>query len=87
MEKLVEVDSKRRVVLGRLGHSTDTRYIARDEPDGTVVLTPAVVMPARQALFMADPGRVAALNKATAEKHLAEAVPEWLTNALDDVGT
>jgi hypothetical protein len=83
MEKLVELDAKRRVALGRLERHSDIRYMARDEPDGTVVLTPAIVMPASQARFMADPGRVAALGRAVAEKHLAGPAPSWLTAELD----
>ena len=86
MERLLAVDNKRRVALGRLGRSADTHYIARDEPDGTVVLTPAVVMPSSQARFMTDPGRVEALNKAAAERHLAEAAPGWLLEELDRLG-
>jgi hypothetical protein len=58
MEKLIELDAKRRAVIGKLGQPDHTRYLARDYPDGTIVLTPAVVMPIRQARFMADGDRV-----------------------------
>jgi hypothetical protein len=58
MEKLIELDAKRRAVIGRLGQPEHTRYLARDYPDGTIVFTPAVVMPIRQARFMADRQRV-----------------------------
>lgn len=39
---LVELDERRRVSLGRVGHHG--RYLARTERDGTIILTPAVVM-------------------------------------------
>jgi hypothetical protein len=58
MEKLIELDAKRRAVIGKLGQPEHTRYLARDYPDGTIVLTPAVVVPIRQARFMADRERV-----------------------------
>ncbi|MGH9186271.1 MAG: hypothetical protein ACRD0U_10730 [Acidimicrobiales bacterium] len=85
MERLVEVDSKRRVVLGKLGNSSDTRYLAHDEPDGTIVLRPAVVMSASQARFMANPKRVAALSKAVREKNEAEPAPDWLLEDLENL--
>lgn len=42
--KLVEVDSRRRIHLGDMGKHH--RYLAHTEPDGTIILTPAVVVPA-----------------------------------------
>ena len=48
---------------GLVGNREDTRYLAHDEPDGTIVLVPAVVLPARQARFIADPDRARLLNE------------------------
>jgi antitoxin YefM len=50
---LVETDDRRRVSLGRLGWHR--RYLAHDEPDGSIVLTPAVVMSESQARLLARP--------------------------------
>jgi len=44
---LLEVDSRRRISLGSL--AAYNRYFAAVEEDGTIVLTPAVVMPAMEA--------------------------------------
>jgi hypothetical protein len=45
-QSLVEVDARRRVSLGSLAEYD--RYFANVEEDGTIVLTPAVVMPAAE---------------------------------------
>lgn len=39
---LVELDNRRRATLGRLAHHD--RYLVTEEPDGTLIFTPAVVM-------------------------------------------
>jgi len=54
-ETLIELDARRRVGLGRLGRPQHQRYLAREEPDGTIVLIPAVVMAADQAQLLANP--------------------------------
>lgn len=41
--RLIEVDSRRRIHLGDMGKHH--RYLAHTEPDGTIILTPAVVVP------------------------------------------
>ena len=46
-KSLLEVDSRRRISLGSL--ATHDRYLVEVEDDGTIVLTPAVVMSAAQA--------------------------------------
>lgn len=45
MTKSIELDARRRTSLGRIGHKEHTRYIADEKPDGTIVLTPAVMVP------------------------------------------
>lgn len=54
-EILVELDDRRRVCLGKLGRSEHARYLAHDEPDGTIVLVPAVVMTEAEADLLANP--------------------------------
>jgi hypothetical protein len=49
-DTLIELDDRRRVSLGKLGHHH--RYLVHEEPDGTLVWTPAVVMPKLQADFL-----------------------------------
>jgi hypothetical protein len=46
-QSLLEVDSRRRISLGAL--ATSDRYLVEVEDDGTIVLTPAVVMSAVEA--------------------------------------
>lgn len=50
----IETDERRRITLGKLGWHR--RYLGRSEPDGTIVLTPAVVMSESQARLLARPG-------------------------------
>jgi len=46
-QNLLEVDSRRRISLGPL--ATHDRYLVAVEDDGTIVLTPAVVMSVAEA--------------------------------------
>lgn len=81
--KIVEVDDRRRVTLGSLGVRAHSRYLAHADDDGTIVLTPAVVMTARQASFISsDQGRAVI---ADAMSRLDEAVdaPRDLAALID----
>jgi hypothetical protein len=51
---LLEVDDRRRVTLGKVGKPEHRRYLAAEEPDGTIVLSPAVVMSELEARFLAN---------------------------------
>ena len=53
-EVVLELDGRRRVSLGRVGRPEHRRYLATEEPDGTIVLTPAVVMSEMEAKFLAN---------------------------------
>ena len=55
MSQLVELDSRRRVALGRLGNPEHSRYLVTEQPDGTLVFTPAVVMTAHEAALLRHP--------------------------------
>ena len=59
MEQLVELDSRRRVALGRLGNPEHSRYLVTEHSDGTLVFTPAVVMTAHEAALLRRPDLVA----------------------------
>jgi hypothetical protein len=52
---IVETDPRGRVSLARLGVQGGHRYIGRIEPDGTVVLEPAIVMTEAEARLRANP--------------------------------
>ncbi len=57
--QLVEVDERRRVTLGKIGNREHIRYLATEQADGTIILTPAVVMSEAEARFLANPELVA----------------------------
>jgi hypothetical protein len=50
-QSLLEVDSRRRISLGALAEHD--RYLVEVEADGTIVLTPAIVMSAAQVRLLA----------------------------------
>ncbi|MFT4010373.1 MAG: hypothetical protein QM655_10070 [Nocardioidaceae bacterium] len=43
---IIELDARRRTSLGRVGRREHTRYIVEEQDDGTLILTPALVIPA-----------------------------------------
>jgi hypothetical protein len=53
--EVVEVDSRRRISLGKFGRPEDTRYIVQEEEDGSITLTPAVVISAQEAKLLRHP--------------------------------
>ena len=55
---LIELDARRRVALGRLGNPEHTRYLVSEHPDGTLTLTPAVVMTVHEAALLRNPDLV-----------------------------
>ena len=52
MSEMIRTDSRGRVTL--VGHP-DSTYLLHEEPDGVLVLEPAVVMSAAQASYLALP--------------------------------
>ena len=63
-EVLIELDDRRRASLGKVGRAEHRRYLAREEPDGTIILEPAVVMTETEARLLANPQLVEQLNQA-----------------------
>lgn len=55
MSQLVELDSRRRVALGRLGNPEHDRYLVTEHEDGSLVFTPAVVMTVHEAALLRHP--------------------------------
>ena len=62
--QLIELDSRRRVTL-RVGHHS--RYLAIEEPDGTVVLRPAVIMTEDERALLAAPWLVEQIDRTMAD--------------------
>jgi len=48
----VELDQRRRASLGKIGHAGHNRCLATVEPDGTIILKPAVVMTEAEGAFL-----------------------------------
>jgi hypothetical protein len=64
--QLIELDPRRRLTL-RLGHHN--RYLATEEPDGTIVLQPAVVMTADEIALLRAPWLVDQINQNLQDPH------------------
>jgi len=60
---LVELDQRRRVSLGKIGHERHKRYLASVEPDGTIILKPAVVMTELEASFLSNSDLVGSIRR------------------------
>lgn len=53
METIVELDDRRRPSLGKIGRHS--RYLVREEDDGTLIWQPAVVMTEFEAALLSNP--------------------------------
>ncbi|MBZ4612393.1 hypothetical protein [Mycobacterium avium] len=51
---VIEVDSRRRISLGKLGHHD--KYLATEQPDGTIMLEPAVILSAAEHAYLRNAG-------------------------------
>lgn len=67
MDVVVELDERRRVSLGKIGRPEHRRYLAHEEPDGTIVFTPAVVISEAQYQLLANPELVAQMERTAAD--------------------
>ncbi len=65
-EVLIELDDRRRVALGRVGLAKHSRYVARTEPDGTIIFSPAVVMTEHDLRLAERPDVQAIIDEANA---------------------
>lgn len=70
MTTMIELDARRRTNLGRLGRKEDTRYLVEEKPDGTLVLTPAIVVPASLSAE-----RIESIRNGIAEAHAGKTRP------------
>lgn len=69
---LIELDSRRRATLGRLGHGR-TRFLASEAEDGTITLAPAVVITELEARLHGQPEVMARIQNAFEGRDLIEA--------------
>ena len=53
-ERVLELDERRRASLGKIGRPEHRRYLVTEEPDGTLILVPAVVLSELEARFLAN---------------------------------
>lgn len=84
---MLTVDSRGRVPITKVARDGDSHYLASSTPDGVITLTPAVVMPARQAEFLADPAKAGNLKEAMiGEADLVEPDSD-LAKALQEAAT
>lgn len=67
IEVLIELDERRRVSLGKIGRPEHRRYLAHEEPDGTLVFVPAVVVPESQARLLANHDLVDQIERTVAD--------------------
>ena len=78
---LIELDSRRRASLAKL--AKHDRYLASEEPDGTIVLVPAVVITELESRFRANADLVAQVkdNMAHPERRVRHPRPQRATTA------
>lgn len=66
LQQILDLDPRRRASFGRIGRPEHRRYLVMEEPDGTLILTPAVVVSELEARFMSNPTLVARVDKTRA---------------------
>jgi hypothetical protein len=59
METMLELDERRRVSLGKIGKPEHRRYLVTEQPDGTIILTPAAVIAEHELALLRHPEVVA----------------------------
>jgi len=68
MSSLIELDERRRASLGKIGRHS--RYLVREEPDGTLIFEPAVVLTEAEQRYLNNGALVAQIedNRAHPER-------------------
>jgi len=68
MSNLIELDERRRLSLGKIGRHS--RYLVREEPDGTLIFEPAVVLTEAEQRYLENATLVAQIedNRAHPER-------------------
>lgn len=60
----ITLDGRRRTSLAKVGRQSDVRYLIDELPDGTVILTPAVVLSKVELAALSDPDVRVAMDRA-----------------------
>jgi hypothetical protein len=60
---VLELDERRRASFGRIGNPEHRRYLVDVEPDGTITLTPAVVVAEHELALLRHPEIVARIEE------------------------
>jgi hypothetical protein len=70
---LLILDDRRRAAFGRIGRKQDQMYEVSEEPDGTLILTPVVVMSAAERDLLTGPPELrAALEDTLAGRNVSQ---------------
>lgn len=77
--QMIELDARRRTSLGKIGRKEHDRYLVDEQPDGTIVLTPAIVVPATLS-----EERIASIQKGIADSRAGRVTP--LDEVLAELG-
>ena len=80
-EVVVELDERRAGDLSKVGRDADRRYLVRTEPDGTMVFTPAQIVPDHVLRLMERPDLLAEFRHA--EDHPEELVRRSVPDSPD----
>lgn len=72
-DAILDLDERRRASLGRIGRPEHRRYMVSEEPDGTIILRPAVVITELEARLLSNPDLVERIERS--RKNPARLVP------------
>jgi hypothetical protein len=64
---IIELDDRRRASLGRIGRPEHKRYLVEEQDNGTLILTPAVVLTETEYELLRNPALVASLQEAISD--------------------
>lgn len=64
---VLELDERRRASFGRIGNPDHRRYLVDVDPDGTITLTPAVVVAAHELALLRHPEVIARIEESRAD--------------------
>lgn len=84
-DMLIELDERRRASLGKVGRPEHRRYLVHEQPDGTIVFTPAVAIPERELIVWENAELRASLFRGLADAAEGKVKRlDWVTKDEDD---
>jgi hypothetical protein len=75
MTTMIELDERRRASFGKVGHKEHSLYRADVLDDGTIVLSPAVLISERELALLANPEVVASIKRGVKQAHSGKTSP------------